>query len=446
MEDADCHGEPIRPHFGHPMRRYFGLDPAFANLNHGALGSVPRPVARACEELAAQAEANPDRFMWFTYWPMLDDARAAVAALVGASPDECVFVPNVSHGVSTVLRNFEWRAGDFIVITNCSFNTINGAAHNLSDMPPHPTTSEFPLRFPEPHPSLLARFRAHLRALKQRGPSASAEPAKSKIVVVMDSVNPAPAVLMPWQEMVRICREEGAWSVVDAAHSLGQEPNIDLATAQPDFWVSSCSKWLYAKRACAVLYVPKRNQHVIKTALPTGLFYELAKRAGPRTLADTFKWPGTSDMVTPLSVKPASHPSLRLGHTALAFRAFLGGEEAINAYCHGLALAGGRRMAEILGTHMLYAAEGEEGHNLNMVNVELPIPPAIRMSRELMGVFQDRLINGHGTYATQFYHGGRWWTRPSAQVFNELEDFERLGRALVVVCKEITEKFGGGDA
>ena len=76
---------------------------------------MPLPVARACEKLAAQVEANPDRFMWFTYWPMLDEVRAAVAALVGASPDECVFVPNVSHGVSTVLRNFEWKQGDYIV-------------------------------------------------------------------------------------------------------------------------------------------------------------------------------------------------------------------------------------------------------------------------------------------------------------------------------------------
>jgi hypothetical protein len=59
-----------------------------------------------------------------------------------------------------------------------------------------------------------------------------------KIVVVLDSIASNPGVLMPWQEMVQICREEGAWSVVDAAHSIGQEVGIDLGKADPDFWVS----------------------------------------------------------------------------------------------------------------------------------------------------------------------------------------------------------------
>ena len=43
---------------------------------------------------------------------------------------------------------------------------------------------------------------------------------------------------MPWREMVKICREEGVYSVVDAAHSIGQELNIKLDEAQPDFWFS----------------------------------------------------------------------------------------------------------------------------------------------------------------------------------------------------------------
>lgn len=38
--------------------------------------------------------------------------------------------------------------------------------------------------------------------------------------------------------MVQVCKEEGVMSVIDAAHSIGQELNLDLNKADPDFWIS----------------------------------------------------------------------------------------------------------------------------------------------------------------------------------------------------------------
>ena len=72
-------------------------------------------------------------------------------------------------------------------------------------------------------------------------------------------------------------------------------------------------------------------------------------------------------------MRSGNTPPHLLRTTALAFRAFLGGEEKINAYCHDLALAGGRRMAQILGTSMLYSAKDEEEYNLNMVCTNLSV-------------------------------------------------------------------------
>lgn len=49
--------------------------------------------------------------------------------------------------------------------------------------------------------------------------------------------------------MVALCRERGVLTVIDAAHSIGQEPNINLSDADPDFWASvgSCSSEPSAK-------------------------------------------------------------------------------------------------------------------------------------------------------------------------------------------------------
>lgn len=57
-------------------------------------------------------------------------------------------------------------------------------------------------------------------------------------MAIIDGIISNPGVLVPWKELVNICKEEGIWSVIDAAHSIGQEQNIDLTEAAPDFWTS----------------------------------------------------------------------------------------------------------------------------------------------------------------------------------------------------------------
>ena len=121
------------------------------------------------------------------------------------------------------------------------------------------------------------------------------------------------------------------------------------------------------------------NHHVIKTSLPTSVNYLDFKRSGHANLLTTFLctyddiihylhfWndendavtgSGSIDYVVPLSIKPA-----------LDFRASVGGEEKINEYCHRLALAGGKRLAEILGTQMMYSSDEEECYVVNMVGL-----------------------------------------------------------------------------
>ncbi|TFY57850.1 hypothetical protein EVJ58_g6777 [Rhodofomes roseus] len=427
------------PDFGHTARQFFQLDPQYTNLNHGTAGAIPRHVEDASQDLSSHISANPDRFLYFQYQPMLYEARQQVAELIGAETSECVFVPNVSHGINTVLRNFEWEDPDVLLVTNCSSKTISAAAQYISDTRPHPILSEFKLLFPETRSSILRRFRAHIRSLR------STSKTNAKVVAVFESISATPGVVMPWREMVQICKANDVWSVVDAAHALGQERDIDLSSAAPDFWVSSCSKWMYAKHGCAVLYVPKRNHHVIKSAFPTSSTYDHPAQYEEEL---QLKFCCTLDFTAPLSIK-----------AALEFRSFLGGEDRINQYCHYLALAGGKRLSEVMNTHMLYPPEDPESElftanmvrqsglgillQVNMtriraeVNVVIPLSGSIQPSTRIIRMLQDGLLNRHNVSATQFYHNGKWWTRASAQVYNEVGDFDKLGHALLLVCAEI---------
>jgi selenocysteine lyase/cysteine desulfurase len=106
----------------------------------------------------------------------------------------------------------------------------------LHDIHPTITLSSFPLRFPITHAEILTSFRAHLRSIPRPEPSA-ANP-KPKVIAVIDAIISNPGALLPWEEMVQICREEDVVSVVDAAHAIGQQVGITLSESKPDFWIS----------------------------------------------------------------------------------------------------------------------------------------------------------------------------------------------------------------
>ncbi|RDB27630.1 Hercynylcysteine sulfoxide lyase [Hypsizygus marmoreus] len=414
IDTAELYKQPP-PSFGHDLLKYFAFDPEYVNLNHGSYGSTPLPVLSEVNELTLKIESNPDHFHRISYLPLLVDVRRRLAQLIGVDTDEVVLVPNASVGVNTVLRNFEWEEGDTLIAFNTTYASVKKTIQNLGDVPPHPTVEKFNLEFPTTHAEIIAKFKGYLGGLpKKEG---------KKTVIVIDAIISNPGVLLPWKELVAICREAGVWSVVDAAHSIGQETNLNLSEAKPDFWVSNCHKWLFTKRSCAVLYVPKRNQHIIKTSLPTSHSYISPGEETESTFVAQHEWNGTIDFAPYLSVA-----------AALEFRNWLGEEDKINAYCHDLALRGGKRLAEIFGTRVL-DPDGEL--TLNMVNVELPFPADIKPTIELDAAFKTKMLEEHKAYSAHFYHNNRWWTRCSAQVWSELEDFEKLGKAWLAVCAEV---------
>lgn len=57
---------------------------------------------------------------------------------------------------------------------------------------------------------------------------------------------------------------------------------------------------------------------------------------------------------------------------------------------------------------------------LGQVNVELPIPGDIKFSVEVNNLLRDTLLVDWNVYAVHYYHNGRWWTRCSVQIWNEV--------------------------
>ena len=85
------------------------------------------------------------------------------------------------------------------------------------------------------HAKILDNFHSRILAIKG-APGFTDQP---KIVVVIDAIASNPGLYMPWQQVVQIaCREEDVSSIVDAAHSISQDMDINLSESKPDFWIS----------------------------------------------------------------------------------------------------------------------------------------------------------------------------------------------------------------
>ncbi|KZS93866.1 PLP-dependent transferase [Sistotremastrum niveocremeum HHB9708] len=421
------------PAFGHASLSLFPFKwDEFIVLNHGSYGSLPQAVQNSCIKLSQDIEVAPDLYHRRIIRPLMREARAKVAPVVGAVADEVVFIPNATHGINTVLRNFEWKEGDILIGFSTTYGAVSRTLTYIADVSPHPVHYTIPIAFPTTHHDIIETFRSHLRQLPRKAPGEG-----QTIVAVIDSITSNPGVVLPWEELVAICKKEGIWSVVDGAHSIGQHP-VDLSKTLPDFWVSNCHKWLYSKRGSAILYVPKRNQHIIKTSFPTSWSYASPsdpKEPGypePPNFVAQFEWTGTIDFVPYLSIP-----------FALEFREWLGGEAVIHKYCHNLAVKGSHAVAEILGTEVMDQTESNE-LTACMTNVVLPFPSTdklnIAQKQHLREFIETKLYKEHKTMIPTFEHNGRWWARFSSQIWLELSDFENGARALLDVAKALGEE------
>jgi cysteine sulfinate desulfinase/cysteine desulfurase-like protein len=135
---------------------------------------------------------------------------------------------------------------------NVTYGAVARTMRYLCDTNPHLTVSTVDIGAPITHAEIVQAFRSRILAIK----GAPEFTQHSKIVVVVDAITSGPGLYMPWQQVVQLCREEGAWSVVDAAHSIGQEMDINLTETKPDFWfsVSARFKSLHALQLGSRLY------------------------------------------------------------------------------------------------------------------------------------------------------------------------------------------------
>lgn len=428
--------------FGLGLRsKHFQFDPSYRPLNHGSYGAYPIAVRDKQRELQEATEGRSDPFIRFQIPSLLKQSRQALAGTCNIDYKDLVFIPNATTGVNTVLRNLEYDHGDVILYLNTAYPACEKTILHICE-----TTAaqcaRLGLTFPLEDAKLVDLFKDTVASVQREG--------KRVKIAMFDAVCTFPGVRLPWELLVAACHELGILSLVDGAHGIGHIDLSHLGEVSPDFFASNCYKWLFTPRACAILYIPKRNHHLIRTTFPTshGFTPDTKELEGESTsgdyLGDLFYWAATVDMSPYLCVQ-----------SALDFRSQkCGGETAIRKYCFDLARSGGARMAEILGTEVMdnktatlseccftmvrlplvfENSQSTVKHSDHRQVKALAPEDGPKIVKDLM----HRLMNEFDTWIPGKFYEGAAWMRISSQVYLELEDFEWAASVLRQLCHDL---------
>ncbi|KAI1310781.1 aminotransferase family protein-like protein [Xylaria venustula] len=417
--------------FGKPMREaHFGFAASYVPLNHGSFGTFPSTVRDYQQSLQSETEARPDTFIRFTYPDLLLQARRAVAPLLGADAEEVVFVPNCLTGINTVLRNLRYVDGDVII----HFSTIYGGClktiRSLEETTPVCGYS-IDLVYPIEDDDILHKVKLALATIRQQG--------RQVVLAMFDTVSTFPGVRVPWESLVQLYKQHGILTCIDAAHGVGNIDLTHLARVGPDFVITNCYKWLMVPRGCAILYVPRRNQHLIETSYPTDGHYlpepDREHTSPAKYFGNLFAQVSTIDTSPYLCVPEA-----------LRFRnEICGGEAQVRAYCTGLAKQGGELMAMLMGTEVLKSKSGTQ-EECCFTNVRLPLcvnqQDKVANACESRGILPsdaqavaywitERSVNEFDTYIAVRYYADAFWARLSGQIYLDSADFAWAAGTLV---------------
>jgi cysteine desulfurase len=193
----------------------------------------------------------------------VEEARAEVAALVGASPDEIVFTSGATEA-------------DNLALKGAMGGRAAGGGHIVTSVIEHAAVLE-PCRSLEREGFAVTRVEAGRDGVVEVGAVKAALRADTVLVSLMAANNEI-GTLQPVAEVGEVCRERGILLHSDAVQALGRVP-VDVAAWKVDLMSLSAHK-MCGPKGVGALYVRKGGPRVRLRAQIEGGGQEKGLRAG----------------------------------------------------------------------------------------------------------------------------------------------------------------------
>ncbi|CAH9096052.1 unnamed protein product [Cuscuta epithymum] len=304
-------------------------------INNGSFGSCPASIIAAQKRWQLRFLEQPDDFFFNHLQKRILHSRNLIKTLINADHvDEVSLVDNATTGAAIVLQHVGWafaegrfQKGDAVVMLHCAFQAVK---KSIEAYVTRAGGSVIVVHLPFPVSSneeIIAKFRDALAKGKVNG--------RKIRLAIIDHITSMPAVIIPVNSLVRICREEGVEQVfVDAAHALGSV-DVNVKEIGADFYVTNLHKWFFCPPSVAVLYCKK-------SAMVSELHHPVVSHEYGNGLAIESAWIGTRDYSSQLVIPEVLDFVNR----------FEGGIEGIRMRNHDAVVEMGGMLAKNWGTNL----------------------------------------------------------------------------------------------
>jgi len=385
------------------LARHWTLDPGIAFLNHGSFGACPASVQAVQQQLRDRLERQPVQFYVRDLEELLDEARAALAAFLGATAADLALVPSATAGVNAVLRSLKLKPGDELLTTNHEYNACRNVLEFVAE---RAGATVVVAEIPFPLESSQQAAAVILDAVTPR-----------TRLALLDHITSQTAMILPIEVLTAALAELDIPVLVDGAHAPGMIP-VDLNKLGATYYTGNCHKWLCAPKGSGFLHVNRDYQASVRPAIISH-GANTTRRDRSRFLIE-FDWTGTADPTAVLSV-PA----------ALNFMGSIlpGGWDAVREHNRSLALTARPLLCAALGLEPPCPDE--------MIGsiASFPLPPGSAQpptSPLYSDPLQDTLLERFGIEVpvVPWPAVPQRLVRLSAQVYNTLDQYQRLADAL----------------
>lgn len=233
-------------------------------LNTGSVGPLPAETAAAMAELVDYelriGRSHPD--YWEGFLERMGEARAAVAAIVGADVGEIALVHSTSGAMNAAVWSVDLRPGDRIVTTQGEHPGALGPVH-VASMRSGAELAIADVGYGGDDAATLAAFDAAITAGTK--------------IVVLSHVLWATGARLPIREIAAMAHERGARVIVDGAQAVGAIP-VSVADLGVDFYAIPGQKWLLGPEGTGALWC---DPAIVADSQPTNASWFTFERLAP---------------------------------------------------------------------------------------------------------------------------------------------------------------------